>query len=131
MLKIVNHTGATKESQEKYLKFPVDVDPRRPYKHHLVVRVDTGADVNCMNEKTFKRPFPKVNFLYVPMRYRTLETQSQTFLYWDSFTPTCSLGKKRPVPFQYHAHRLRKSIQYHAKTVQRTVPFQYCAQYHT
>ena len=60
MLKIVNHIGATRGSQEKHLKFPIDVDPRGPYKHHLVVRVDTGADVNCMNEKTFKRFFPKV-----------------------------------------------------------------------
>ena len=62
MLKIVNHIGATNGSQEKHLKFPIDVDPRGPYKHHLVVRVDTGADVNCMNEKTFKRLFPKVKF---------------------------------------------------------------------
>ena len=60
MLKIVNHIGATKGSQEKHLKFPIDVDRRGPYKHHLVVRVDTGADVNCINEKTFKRLFPKV-----------------------------------------------------------------------
>ena len=60
MLKIVNNIGATKGSQEKHLKFPIDVDPRGPYKHHLVVRVDTGADVNCMNEKTFKRLFLKV-----------------------------------------------------------------------
>ena len=60
MLKIVNHTGATKGSQEKHVKFPIDVDPRGPYKHHLVVRVDTGADVNCMNENTFKKLFPKV-----------------------------------------------------------------------
>ena len=50
MLKIVNNIGATKGPQEKHLKFPVYVDPRGPYKHHLVVRVDTGADVNCMNE---------------------------------------------------------------------------------
>ena len=57
MLKIVNHIGATRGSQEKHLKFPIDVDPRGPYKHHLVVRVDTGADVNCMNEKTFKKTF--------------------------------------------------------------------------
>ena len=55
MLKIVNHIGATRESQEKDLKFPIDVDPRGPYKHHLVVRVDIGADVNCMNEKTFRK----------------------------------------------------------------------------
>ena len=66
MLKIVNHIGATRGSQEKHLKFPIDVDPRGPYKHHLVVRVDTGADVNCMNEKTFKKPFPKVKLSVFP-----------------------------------------------------------------
>ena len=66
MLKIVNHIGDTKGSQEKHLKFPIDVDPRGPYKHHLVVRVDTGADVNCMNEKTFKRLFPKVKLSVCP-----------------------------------------------------------------
>ena len=60
MLKIVKYIGATSESQEKHLKFPIDVDPGGPYKHHLVVRVDTGADVNCMNEKTFKKLFPEV-----------------------------------------------------------------------
>ena len=58
MLKIVNHIGATRGSREKHLKFPIDVDPRGLYKHHLVVRVDMGADVICMNEKTFKRLFP-------------------------------------------------------------------------
>ena len=66
MLKIVNHIGATRGSQEKHLKFPIDVDPRGPYKHHLVVRVDTGADVNCMNEKTFKKRFPKVKLSVCP-----------------------------------------------------------------
>ena len=66
ILKIVNHIGATKGSQEKHLKFPINVDPRGLYKHHLVVRVDTGADVNCMNEKTFKRLFPKVKLCVCP-----------------------------------------------------------------
>ena len=66
MLKIVNHIGATSGSQEKHLKFPIDVDPRGPDKHHLVVRVDTGADVNCMNEKTFKKLFPKVKLSVCP-----------------------------------------------------------------
>ena len=94
MLKIVNHIGATSGSQEKHLKFPINVDPRGPYKHHLVVRVVTGADVNCMNEKTFKKLFPEVKLLYVPMRYRTLETRLQTFLYWVSFALTCSSGEK-------------------------------------
>ena len=66
MLKIVNHISTTSGSQEKHLKFPIDVDPRGPYKDHLVVRVDTGADVNCMNEKTFRRLFPKVKLSVCP-----------------------------------------------------------------
>ena len=66
VLKIVNHIGTTSGSQEKHLKFPIDVDPRGPYKDHLVVRVDTGADVNCMNEKTFRRLFPKVKLSVCP-----------------------------------------------------------------
>ena len=66
MLKIVNHIGTTSGSQEKHLKFPIDVDPRGPYKHHLVVRVDTGADVNCMNEKTFEKLFPEVKLSVCP-----------------------------------------------------------------
>ena len=66
MLKIVNHIGATSGSQEKHLKFPIDVGPRGPYKHHLVVRVDTGANVNCMNEKTFKKLFPEVKLSVCP-----------------------------------------------------------------
>ena len=64
MLKIINHTGTTSGTQ--CLKFPIDVDPRGPYKHHLEVRVDTGADVNCMNEKTFRRLFPKMELSVCP-----------------------------------------------------------------
>ena len=66
MLKLINHIGATKGPQGKHLKFPIDIDPRGPYKHHLVVRVDTGADVNCMNEKTFKELFPEVKLSVCP-----------------------------------------------------------------
>ena len=55
MLKIVNHIGTTSGTQEKHLKFPIDV-----------VRVDTGADVNCMNEKTFRKLFPKVKLDVCP-----------------------------------------------------------------
>ena len=64
MLKVNNHTGTTSGTQ--CLKFPIDVDPRGPYKHHLEVRVDMGADVNCMNEKTFRRLFPKVELSVCP-----------------------------------------------------------------
>ena len=44
----------------KHLKFSIAKHPKGPYKHHTVVRVDTGADVNCMSEKTFNELFPEV-----------------------------------------------------------------------
>ena len=66
MLKLVNHIGTTSGSQGKHLKFPIDVDPRGPYKDHLVIRVDTGADVSCMNEKTFRKLFLKVKLSVCP-----------------------------------------------------------------
>ena len=64
MLKVINHTGTTSGTQ--FLKFPVDVNPRGTYKHHLEVSIDTGADVNCMNEKTFKKLFPEVELSVCP-----------------------------------------------------------------
>ena len=64
MLKVTNHTGTTSGTQ--FLKFPIDVDPRGTYKHHLEVSIDTGADVNCMNEKTFKKLFPEVELSVCP-----------------------------------------------------------------
>ena len=66
MLRITNHIGTTSGSQGNHLKFPIDVDPRGSYKNHLIVRVDTGTDVNCMNEKTFRRLFPKVKLSVCP-----------------------------------------------------------------
>ena len=66
MFKIVNHIGATRGPQGKHLKFPIDTDPRGSYTYHLVVRVDTGADVNCMNEKTFNELFPEVKLSVCP-----------------------------------------------------------------
>ena len=63
-LKVINNTGTT--SGTKSLKFPIDVNPRGTYKHHLEVSIDTGADVNCMNEKTFKKLFREVNLSVCP-----------------------------------------------------------------
>ena len=82
MLKIVNHIGATRGPQEKHLKFPIDVDPRGPYKHHLVVRVDTGVDVNCMNKKTFKRLFPKVKLCMLPRDTELWKLSHRHFYTW-------------------------------------------------
>ena len=64
MLKVINHTGTTSGTQ--CLKFPIDVDPRGPYQHHIEVSIDTGADVNCMNEKTFKKLFPEMELSVCP-----------------------------------------------------------------
>ena len=64
MLKVINHTGTTSGTQ--FLKFPIDVNPRGTNKCHLEVSIDTGADVNCMNEKTFKKLFPEVELSVCP-----------------------------------------------------------------
>ena len=64
MLKLVNHIEANRGG--KHLKFPMASHPKGPYKHHIVVRVDTGADVNCMNEKTFNELFPEVQLSVCP-----------------------------------------------------------------
>ena len=66
MLKIINHIGTNKGPQGKHLKFPIATHPKGPHKNHLVVRVDTGTDVNCMNEKTFNEPFPEVELSICP-----------------------------------------------------------------
>ena len=66
MLKIVNHIGANRGPQGKHLKFSITTHPKGSYKHHLVVRVDTRADVNCMNEKTFNELFPEVELSVCP-----------------------------------------------------------------
>ena len=66
MLRVINHTGTPIGTQ--FLKFPTDVNPRGTYKHHLKVSIDTGADVNCMNEKTFKKLFPEVELSVCPHR---------------------------------------------------------------
>ena len=66
MLKVTNYTSTTSGTQ--LLKFPTDVNPRGTYKHHLEVSIDTGADVNCMNEKTFKKLFPELELSVCPHR---------------------------------------------------------------
>ena len=64
MLKVINNKGTTSGTES--LKFPIDVNPRGTYKYHLEVSIDTGADVNCMNEKTFKKLFPEVDLSVCP-----------------------------------------------------------------
>ena len=68
MLKVVNHIEANKGkfNEGKYLKFPIVSHPKGLYNHHIIVRVDTGADVNCMNENTFNELFPEVKISVCP-----------------------------------------------------------------
>ena len=67
MFKLVNHIEANRGRMEgKHLKFPIASHPKGPYKHHVVVRVDTGAGVNCMNKKTFNELFPEVQLSVCP-----------------------------------------------------------------
>ena len=55
ILKVVDHIEANrgKFNEGKHLKFPIASHPKGPYNHHIVVRVNTGVDVNCTNENTF------------------------------------------------------------------------------
>ena len=68
MLKVVNHIEANrgKFNEGKHLKFPIASHPRGPYSHHIILRVDTGADVNCMNDDTYEELFPKVKLSVCP-----------------------------------------------------------------
>ena len=70
MLKVANHIEANRGrfNEGKHLKFPIVSCPRGPYNHHIVIRVDTGADVNCMNENTSMNFFQKYIFLYAPTK---------------------------------------------------------------
>ena len=65
---MVNHIEANrgKFNEGKHLKFPIASHPKGSYNYHIVVRVDTGADVNCMNENTFNELFPEVQLSLFP-----------------------------------------------------------------
>ena len=65
---MVNHIEANrgKFNEEKHLKFPIVSHPKGLYTLHIIVRVDTGADVNCMNENTFNELFPEVKLSLCP-----------------------------------------------------------------
>ena len=73
MFQLVNHIEANRGRMEgKHLKFPIASHPKEPYKHHIVVGVDTGADANCMNEKTFNELFPEVQLSVCPHEIQNL-----------------------------------------------------------
>ena len=68
MLKVANHIEANrgKFNEGKHLKFPIVSHSRGLYNHHIVVRVDTGTDVNCVNKKNFNELFPEVQLSVCP-----------------------------------------------------------------
>ena len=75
MLKVVNHIDANrgKFNEGKHLKFPIASHPKGTYNHHIIVRIDTGADVNCMNEKTFNKLYPEVQISVCPHKIQNFE----------------------------------------------------------
>ena len=83
MLKVVNHIEANRGriNEGKHLKFPIVSHPKGPYNHHIVVRVNTGADVNCMNGNTLNELFPEVQLSVCPQEIQNFETQLETFQY--------------------------------------------------
>ena len=83
MLKVTNNTGTTSGTES--LKFPIDVNPRGTYKHHLEVSIDTGADVNCMNEKTFKKLFPEVELSVCPHSIQNFGNSTADFYILGQF----------------------------------------------
>ena len=83
ILKIVNHIEATKGPQAKHLKFPITKHPKGPYKLHIEVRVDTGADVNCMNEKIFNELFPEVELSVCPHKIQNFGILGQFHTYLE------------------------------------------------
>ena len=96
MLKVVNdiEDNRGKFNEEKHLKFPIVSHPRGPYKHHIVVRVDTGAHVNCMNEKTFNVLFPEVQLSVCPNEIQNFRNSVADISIQDNSIPTWSLGVK-------------------------------------
>ena len=100
MLKLVNHIETNKGG--KHVKFPIASYPKGPYKHHIVVRVDTGADVNCMNEKTFNELFPEVQLSVCPIEIQNFRNSVADISILGQFVPTWSLEVKVPEHFYSH-----------------------------
>ena len=112
MLRIVNHIGTTSGSQGNHLKFPIDVDPRGPYKNHLIVKVDTGADVNCMNEKTFRRLFPKVKLSVCPHEIQNFGNSTADISILGQFRTYLQFrGEKYLTTFSHQCRRLPQPTQ--------------------
>ena len=68
MLKVVIYIEVNRGrfNEGEHLKFPISSNPKGPYNHHIMVRVDTGADVNCMNENTFNKLFSRSTSFCMP-----------------------------------------------------------------
>ena len=67
MIRVINHLQYQGKFLEgKHLKFKVPRHPSRPYDDHLVIRVDTGADVNCINEISYQALFLEVKLSVCP-----------------------------------------------------------------
>ena len=91
-----------KDCQKKGHFHKVCQSNKRGKRANLVQTPPQDEDDTHINENGVRQPNPpRVNMLkivnhilYAPTRYKILETQLQTFQYWDSSIPTCSLGVK-------------------------------------
>ena len=59
-----------------------------------MVRVDTGADVNCMNEKTFNELFPEVQLSVCPHEIQNFENLIADISILGQFSTYLELGVK-------------------------------------
>ena len=59
------------------LKCNVSLDPWKTFSGQIIVRMDTGVDVNCMNEKTFHALFPEVKLSWCPHQIQNFENSAE------------------------------------------------------
>ena len=103
MIKVINHTEANrgKFNEGKHLKLPIASHPSGSYSHHLMVRVDTGADVNCMNETTYKELFPEVKLSVCPCEIQNFRNSTADISILGQF---CTYLQFRGVSEHFHSH---------------------------
>lgn len=59
--------GRNTSKRESFIKFPCGRTHKDPMEQFLTLKLDTGADVNCMNEDTFHKLFPQTKLMPTPL----------------------------------------------------------------
>ena len=76
---------------EKYLKFKVFLDPQKTSNDQIIVRVDTDADVNCMNKITFNTLFPEVKLKWGSHKLQNFGNSAADAQILGEFQSSCCL----------------------------------------